>query len=31
MKGKAFVDGRLVCDARVMFSLVDRAAFEQEQ
>ncbi len=31
MSGKAFVDGQLVCDARIMFSLVDRVAFEQEQ
>ncbi len=29
MRGKAFVDGQLVCDGRIMFSLVDRAAFEQ--
>ena len=31
MNGKAYVDGQLVCDARIMFSVVDRVAYELEQ
>ena len=31
LNGKAYVDGQLVCQAGIMFSLVDRAAYELEQ
>jgi beta-hydroxyacyl-ACP dehydratase FabZ len=30
LKGRAYVEGQLVCEAGIMFSLVDRAAYEQE-
>ncbi len=30
LRGKAFVESQLVCEAGIMFSLVDRAAYEPE-
>ena len=31
LSGKVHVDGQLVCEAGIMFSLVDRAAYKQER
>ncbi len=31
LSGKVHVDGQLVCEAGIMFSLVDRAAYDQER
>jgi len=31
LSGKVHVDGQLVCEAGIMFSLVDRAAYEQDR
>lgn len=30
LRGRAYVEGQLVCEAGIMFSLVDRNAYEQE-